>query len=207
MFGFNFFLITAIIGIIWFNFAYSLYAHRIISHNHFDISATAHRVFGFMFCCLNFGSTAMFAAVHKRHHKYSGSDLDPHNPKRIGIIKAMFKLWDAKYIPDYKVLKSLLRNEILLKDHKNHFYIAIVSGVIFPFIQVIAFWLSNILLILVHSGKGVEDYINIPVLKPILWGEELHRNHHMLPKNKNHNIHNTWLELDLLYYIGNLVKL
>lgn len=206
LFGPLYSIITLTIGIIWFNLAYSLYTHRIVSHNHFIISDAYHKILGFMFCCLNFGSPAMFSAVHANHHIFYGTEKDPHDPKRIGQLRASLKLWDEKYTPNKKIFKKLLDHPILRWQHDTHYIIAVFSTFILPFIQVTGFWLSNILIIYAHMGELPDDSKNLHILKFLLWGEELHKNHHLDQNLKNHNTNNTLAEYDFIYYLGRKIS-
>ena len=78
---------------------------------------------------------------------------------------------------------------------------------------VTGFWLSKLVVILVHikvlgtgQNRGEDTSRNLCWLKPIMWGEELHNNHHRLPSEANHNHKKTIFQFDVLYYIGKLIE-
>lgn len=206
------YFLTILVGIAAFNLGYSLYMHRILAHNHYNFSDMQHKIFSLIACTLNFGSPAVLASVHANHHKYSGTFNDPHDPNRLGLYKTLFKLWDHKYFPNRKAFKLYLKNPIHRWFHNNHYIISLLTAIFFPFISVVAFWLSTLVILPVHSKSvgyqnfNIDDSRNVPILKFLLWGEELHNNHHKYPGLKNHNLKNNIAEFDPLYYIGSAIS-
>ena len=211
-FGLMYALLSLVAGVVVFNLAYTLYAHRILTHNHFKISHFYHSVFCTLYSALNFGSVAIYAGVHIKHHQYSDTDNDPHAPERLGLLRTITKVWDSKYKPNRKTFVRLLKNTAIKWQHKHHMTVSILSMVLFPAIIVVGFWLSSVLIIAVHTrqlgyhyrgeGKIKSGAVNIPFLKPLLWGEELHSNHHAKPNIANHNFSNTFSEFDFIYHLG-----
>jgi len=97
--------------------------------------------------------------------------------------------------------------------HTHHLAFAIISAIIAPFIIVTSFWLSKIVVVLVHIksigyklDKSSDSSRNVWWLKPLTWGEELHNNHHHYSGHANHNIQKNWKEFDILYYIGKMIE-
>lgn len=202
-FGVYYLIISTIIGIVVFNLAYSLYVHRTVCHKHYEFSINVHRVLGFLFNTLNFGSPASFASVHIKHHKYLNTEKDPHDPYRIGKIRAYLKFWDKQYTPDVKFLRNLLKDEIYKNQHRDNYKVALLSSIIVPFLPVVAFWVSNFLIVTVHP-KG--ETKNLYWLKFLLWGEELHKNHHEQPGLGNHNFDGSFREKDFINDISFLLE-
>lgn len=206
-----YFLITILLGWVINNLFHSLYMHRIFTHKHFEVAPIIHRIGLFFFTSMNLGSPPVYAAVHLKHHVNSGTEKDPHNHYSLGFLKTLLSLWDEKFIPDRKFLAMYLKDDLTKWFHKYHLTIATSSALITPFIIVTSFWLSKIVVILVHIdtlGYGVNNgndtSKNVWWLKPISWGEELHNNHHYFAGKANHNLKNNWKEFDLLYCIGKL---
>lgn len=206
------YLLTIILGIVAFNLGYSLYMHRTLAHKHYDFTVIQHTLFSLIACSLNFGSPAVLASVHYNHHKYSGTKNDPHDPNRLGIFRTLFKLWDKKYIPNKRPFKEFLADPLHHWFHLHHYTIASVATILFPFINVTAFWLSTLVILPVHSRRigyqnfNIDDSTNVPLLKPLLWGEELHNNHHKHPGMLNHNVAHSVAEFDPLYHIGSTIS-
>lgn len=208
-----YFLITVVLGWIISNLFHYLYMHRIYTHRHFEVSSFWHKIGLWFFTSMNLGSPPVYASVHLKHHTYNGQEQDPHDPNRTGIFKSLLSLWDDNFIPDRKTLSIYLKSNLSKWFHKNHLIISIFSALITPFIIVVGFWMSKIVVILVHIkniGYGINNENdtsrNVWWLKPITWGEELHNNHHRYAARSNHNISSSWKEFDLLYYIGKLIS-
>lgn len=207
-----YYALTLIIGWIANNLFHYLYIHRIFTHKHFQVSERVHRVGLFFFSLLNLGSPPVYAAVHVNHHSSSGTYKDPHNPYNIGFFRAWLSLWDENFTPNRRVLLVHLKNPTVMWYHKNHFKLAIISVLLTPFFIVVSFWMSKIVIILVHvkslgyaNENNPDTSRNVWWLKPLTWGEELHNNHHCVNK-PNHQLVNSYKEFDLLYHIGKLIS-
>lgn len=213
LFGINYFIIAILSGWIVSNLAHYLYIHRIYTHKHFHLSETKHNIFMFLFTLLNLGSPAVYAATHIMHHSCSGKKGDPHDPYQLGFVRTFLSLWDKNFTPDRKLLARYLKDTTTKRFHTYHFSIAFVSAIFTPFFVVMGFYLSKISIIFVHiptlgsrTEKDQDTSVNAWYLKPITWGEELHNNHHVNPGTSNHNFLQSFKEIDLLYYIGNILS-
>lgn len=209
VFGIWFLIIS--IGLSWIvsNLVHSLYMHRIYTHRHFYVSKNVHNLGMFLFGLLNLGSPAVYVATHIRHHAYSGTDKDPHDPYVTGFVRVLFSLWDHRFAPDRKILSRLLKDPTAGFFHRHHLTIASLSAIFTPSLVVVGFWLSKLVIMVTHirsvgqgSNKGSDTSRNVWWLKPILWGEELHNNHHNHASTANHNIAGNLKEFDPLFYIG-----
>lgn len=213
IFGGKFLLYSLIVGWITSNLVHNLYMHRIFTHRHFVIHDWVHGVLMFIFSLLNLGSAAVYAATHSKHHAFSGGEGDPHDPKSLGLVKSMCSLWDKNYTPERKILHFLLKTPRTKFYHDHHFKFAVISSIFSPILIIMSHWLSKIVIVLVHNsrfgyGNNKKDDTsrNIWWLKFIIWGEELHNNHHNYVAIANHNIKKNWKEFDLLFYIGNIIS-
>lgn len=200
------------LGWILSNLFHYLYMHRIYTHQHFKISFWMNRVGLIVFSLMNLGSPPVYAAVHMKHHAKSGSEDDPHNPYSIGFLRSILSLWNEKFSPDRRVFARLLQDPESKWFHDHHVALAWTGAILFPFIPVVAFWMSKIVVVLVHvkwlgygDVRNEDTSRNVWWLKPLTWGEELHNNHHYYASRPNHNIRGSWKEFDLLYYIGKLL--
>ena len=207
-FGLVYILISLFVSVVIFNFTYTLYAHRILTHNNFKISPFFHKVFCTLYSAMNFGSVGIYAGVHIKHHQYSDTNDDPHDWHRLGLFRTLLKVWDSKYNPNRKMFVRVMQNPAVKKQHKNHIAMSLVSLIIFPALIVVSTWMSNMLIIAVHTpwlgykNNKDSDSVNIPLLKPLFWGEELHANHHAKANKANHNFSKNLAEFDLIYYLG-----
>jgi stearoyl-CoA desaturase (delta-9 desaturase) len=194
------------------NLFHYLFMHRIYTHNHFEISRPLRLLGLAVFTMMNLGSPPVYAAVHMRHHAKSGTEQDPHNPYSLGWWRTLFSLWDENFAPDRRVLTRMLQDPDSKWFHERHITIAWISAIVLPFLIVTSFWMSKIVVILVHvkwlgyaDHDGNDTSRNVWWLKPLTWGEELHHNHHYYANRPDHNIKQNWREFDLLYYIGKLI--
>lgn len=210
--GMTYVLVSLFAGLVAFNLAYSIYSHRVLAHSHFKINSFYHKLFCTLYSAINFGSVAIGVGVHVKHHQYSDTDLDPHNPRRLGILRTMLKLWDGKYKPNRKTFVRLMKIPAVRQQHKTHVMVSFISMLFLPALIVAGFWLSNLLIVAVHIPAlgykrcKTDDSVNVPFLKPLLWGEELHSNHHVRADLANHNHAKNWIEFDLIYYLGKLIS-
>lgn len=186
-----------LLGLCVFNLAAGLYQHRAISHNHFHFSSPVQTGLGILFSMCNFGSIAVNSAIHINHHRYVDTEADPHDFKQIGYLRTVLKNWQDKHLPNRRLILKFLKEPDLKLQHNNHMKYAIVAAICFPFIPVVAFWSINLLFIVSHWGKDESSSaINIPWLLPLMWGDEMHRDHHDYPGRKKMH------QLDGLYYVG-----
>lgn len=201
-FGIWYLIISFLIGLTIFNLSAELFMHRTIAHQHFKFSKRVNEIFCILFSMCNFGSVAANSVIHIKHHEFIDTDKDPHNFRYIGVLNVIFKNWNKEYIPSSKLMLKFMRDNVLKKQHYYHMQYSFISTILFPFIPVISFWMINLLFIISHLGK--EDHysaINLRLLFPLMWGAEMHKDHHDFPaKNKMHRY-------DILYYFGNTLNI
>jgi stearoyl-CoA desaturase (Delta-9 desaturase) len=214
LFGIKYAIISLLISLTITNIVHYLYMHRIYIHKHFKVSNTVHKTCLFLFCSLNLGPPAQYAAIHINHHATSGEDNDPHDPYRLGFLKTVLSLYDSKFVGEYKTKDRYYRDPMLQYFQKNYIFIVLLSVLIMPSNIMFAHWSSKLVIGAVHLeelGYGTKYHNdtsrNVWWLKPILWGEELHNNHHVYPFRANHNVKKTWKEFDLLYHLGKLISI
>lgn len=204
---------TLLLGWVVSSLGHNLFAHRVLTHNHFKFGQRAQNIGHFLFAILNIGSIVTYCSVHLKHHKYSGKHKDPHDYKRIGVIRAILNLWDKYYIPEKTTYRRFLEDPLCKWWHDRHYTIALFSAVLIPYTIVVSFWLQKVLVIVVHmpclgskSANTKDSSVNVWWLKPIMLGEELHNNHHLYAGHANHNVNRTWKDFDPMYYIGKWIE-
>ena len=196
-FGALYAIVSLLIGLFVFNVAAELFMHRTISHKQFKFNSTTNDILLILFSMCNFGSIAANSAIHLTHHKYCDTDKDPHDFKNIGLLNVIFKNWSDAYPINKKILCVFLRDEKIRNQHNNHLKWSLISAIFFPFIPVASFWLINLLFIISHLGKFEENNsANLPILYPLMWGAEMHKDHHNdVSKKRMH-------KYDIIYAIG-----
>lgn len=193
LFGWTYIILSLLTGLLAYNLSVQLFMHRSISHGHFSFSKTVKKVLCILFSFCNFGSLAVNCAIHTEHHRHSDTEKDPHNFRNIGIWRTLMKDWDSRNLPSPKAYCFYFADETLLYQHRHNLNYAIFSSIFLPFIPVCSFWLINLLFIIAHLEGSPS---NIPILFPLMWGEEFHQDHHKYPGRKK--LHS----FDFMWFLG-----
>ena len=97
-------------------FFQTFFLHRYASHNMYKMNPFVEKIFfilSFIFQGSSFLHPAAYAVMHRRHHAYADTELDPHSPM---VIKNIFD-FNKKTLKEYRLLvKQFLNNEIRVKD-------------------------------------------------------------------------------------------
>ena len=193
-------LVLLPVSLLLFALGQGAFAHRIFTHKAMDISPRAHWIGHFIFNMCGWGSALVFGSIHKMHHRYSGTENDPHEPRYQG--KWNVFLGNYNLCTDKKFFKREYKKPHAAWFHKNYFKLAWLFIPIFGPLTAISFWLRYLLLVVVHDGEEDGDTArNKWWLWPLLLGDEMHYEHHRsATRAKLHN-------LDMVYYSGCLLKL
>jgi fatty-acid desaturase len=194
-----------ILSLLVFHLGHGVFAHRYFTHRMFIISDNAKLIGHLLFTFINWGSASTFAAIHYNHHKYSGTDKDPHEWRHIGLWNTFIGNYKLNY--DKTIFKNSLKQKYAKFFHKNYFKILVIGMPLMAPVTALAFWLRAISIILGHSDIGDtsnrrnnDTSVNAWYLYPILWGDEAHTEHHnnlRLPKLHNY---------DLIYYLSLILR-
>ena len=160
------------------------------------------------------GSAISWVAIHRKHHRFTDTEQDPHSPSFKGFF---FCQWFSMFIPvEFKYIPDLLKNSFYKFQHKCYFVIGLTYGLILYFIDpflVVAGWLApaailwnagSFIVTLAHLwGKkfsSIKDQSrNNWLLAFLVWGEGWHDNHHCQPENPRFSRH--WWQWDPGYYV------
>ena len=197
-FGIWYLICSLFLALVFFNLSSELFFHRTITHNQFNLNSKATKLFCVLFSMCNYGSIIVNSAIHINHHRFSDTKKDPHDFKNIGLLNVITKNLNKEHFPDKKLIVKFVKNQYIRNQHINHIKYSIISVFLFPFIPVSSFWLINLLFIVSHLGKndGKDNSINLPILFPLMWGAEMHKDHHLYPNKKKMH------RYDIIYYIG-----
>ena len=198
------------ISLLIYNLGYSVYAHRIYTHNQFKLSPLGHTIGHVLYLLTNSGIIAGYAAFHMQHHQYSGTDKDVHEWRENGFWRTFFGLWHPNFKMNKRILVKKMREPRTKFFTKHHYHILIPLMILFAPVVALSFYWRQFGVIFVHMSKGdgttqrknKEDTSeNVWFLKPVMWGDELHLNHHnnMARANLGDGDLRTF---DLLYYLG-----
>lgn len=235
-------LIGSVIGIYHFGltlenlflmlFGYFLYVclgivvmfHRNLTHNSYKTHPIIEKVFTFLGCMANTGSSIAWTAIHIKHHLKSDKNGDPHSPWISG-----WKVFLLKYSIDNKI-KWRMKKLITDPYHKflhRYYYIILTGYSLFLYIIggwqlmiflhwapiVIAAIMSNIVNYSGHKESWWGGYkrfnlsdhsTNNWFWAQLSWGEGFHNNHHRYPKN--YTTSQRWWEFDVSGKIIELIK-
>lgn len=177
-------------ALIVFHAGQGAFAHRIFTHNTRTISPNAHWVGHFLFNFCGWGSALVFGSIHRMHHKYNGTEMDPHEPKYVGhwnIFLGRYKL-----CTDKRFFRIAYKYPHAAWFHKNYFKIATIGLPLFAPVTAAGFWLRFLLLDVVHSddeSEGSDTSTDKWWLWPVLLGDEAHNLHHRSATlAKHHNL-------------------
>ena len=164
--------------------------------------------------------TKQWVAIHRKHHRYSDQEGDPHTPHVYGIWRVLFKgagLYhsaskDAAMITQYGVGTPDDWIERTLYTSHSRLGIALMLvidlvlfgpwGLLVWGIQMlwIPFWAAGVINGLGHwigyrNGDTKDHSRNISSIGIVIGGEELHNNHHLDPANPK--LSRRWFEFDI----------
>jgi stearoyl-CoA desaturase (delta-9 desaturase) len=164
--------------------------------------------------------TKQWVAIHRKHHRYSDVEGDPHSPQVFGIWNVLFKgaaLYheaskDKDMVNTYGVGTPddwLERNVYSAHSRLGVSILLLFSiwlwgwiGALVWLIQMlwIPFWAAGIVNGLGHyfgyrNGESKDYSKNISPFGIIIGGEELHNNHHLTPASPR--LSRRWFELDM----------
>ncbi len=212
-------------------FSQSFLAHRYASHACFTMNRFWEKTF-YVFAYITQGSTYMsprtYAIMHRMHHAYTDTALDPHSPTYSSNLFSM--MWETN-----KVYMAIFRNKTVVEERftKNlpewrsldEWGHSRTSRILWSFLYIAFYIIFSpspwfYLLIPIHILMGPihgviinwfahkHFYINFRVsntsmnLFPvdlIMLGEAYHNNHHKFASSSNFGVR--WYEIDPVYLI------
>ena len=180
--------------------------------------------------------TKQWVAIHRKHHRYSDKDGDPHSPHVFGIKTVLFKgalLYheaskDKDMVNTYGVgTPSDWMEHNVYTPHSRlgisilfllNFWLFGWIGALIWGIQMIwiPLWAAGVINGVGHywgykNGQTLDHSCNIAPWGIIIGGEELHNNHHLDPANSK--LSKRWFEFDIgwmwikIFSYANLIKI
>ena len=164
--------------------------------------------------------TRQWVAVHRKHHRYSDAEGDPHSPHVFGIDRVFFTgvtlysraVKDADMVTQYGVGTPDDWIERNIYTPYNFFGVGLMLvldtvlfgawGPVIWLVQMawIPFWAAGVINGLAHwwgyrNGQTRDHSRNIVPWGIVIGGEELHNNHHLAPASAR--LSKTWWEFDI----------
>jgi fatty-acid desaturase len=183
--------------------------HRYLSHRSFETGRNR-KIFLLLTNLLTGQGSILYAvAIHRRHHKHSDTDLDPHNSKDGYFKNFFFTLNNFDYFVRKRISLplDLVKDPIVLFFHKNYnsIWMSIILVSLIVDYRICLFLLTSVGLTTLHTnlvrtflshGKGKFFYRNYDTpdfstntrLQWLSLSESLHNNHHKYPTLYNHAI-------------------
>lgn len=159
--------------------------HRYYGHKSFVMANWKKKILTSLTHTMTVGSVLGWSGHHRWHHKHSDTEHDIHSPTMNGIKHILFGVWDVN-VPR-SMVKDLLKDEALIKWHKNYFrwHIVVILSLIIisPWALVYIYAIPNLLTLL--SGYIIAivphlsgDVKNSVITEVLTLGEGGHKNHH-----------------------------
>ena len=209
----------------------TLYLHRSQAHRAVEFNPVVAHFMRFWLWLTTGMVTRQWVAIHRKHHRFSDAEGDPHSPHVYGICRVFFKgagLYhaaskDKVMVDTYGVGTPADWMELHIYQPHSRLGIGllfVLNTVIFGWwgilvwgIQMlwIPFWAAGVINGLGHwigyrNGTTKDHSRNISPWGIVIGGEELHNNHHLDPASAR--LSKNWFEFDIgWFYIRVLTAL
>lgn len=198
----------------------TLYLHRGQAHRGLEFHPVLSHFMRFWLWLTTGMVTKQWVAVHRKHHRFTEVEGDPHSPHIYGIWKVLFKgafLYnDAS--KNYAMVEAYgvgtpddwMEKNVYTKHSKLGFILLLIFntlvfhgwGIVIWLIQMawIPFWAAGVINGVGHwfgyrNGQTKDQSRNIFPWGIIIGGEECHNNHHLDPSNPK--LSKEWFEFDI----------
>ena len=202
--------------------AVTLFLHRSQAHRSVQFHPAVAHFFRFWLWLTTGMVTKQWVAVHRKHHRFSDQEGDPHSPHVYGIKRVFFKgavLYheaskDKDMVDSYGVGTPADWMELHVYTPHSRLGIGILllfNVIVFGWIGAliwgiqmlwIPFWAAGVINGVAHwwgyrNGHTTDQSRNISPWGMIIGGEELHNNHHLDPASAR--LSRRWWEFDIGY--------
>lgn len=191
------FIAGIFLGWILSGLAVSALYHRKISHRAFEYKNKFWEYVCYLLIIMSGQGTPLgWAIIHRTHHAKTDTAEDPQSPRSVGKFRTLISWYNVDNV-NPKLVIDVLRDKKLmfLHNHYNKLFL-VYSLILFSIdplwvlyfaglsVTVCAFFLG----IVNTWGHSDQNHINNTYAKNIsflglLWGEEVHKNHHINPRN------------------------
>ena len=207
----------------------TLYLHRGQAHRAVTFHPVITHFMRFWLWITTSMSTKQWVAIHRKHHRFTEQEGDPHSPHVSGILTVFFKgagLYhsaskDSTMVAQYGVgtPADWVEENIYTKYNKLGILIMLIVnlclfgawGLLVWGIQMIwiPFWAAGVINGLGHwwgyrNGETKDQSKNIMPWGIIIGGECLHNNHHLEPANPR--LSRRWFEFDIGWMYITILK-
>ncbi len=159
--------------------------HRCISHKQIKLHPILETIIIYLGTMASACSPLSWAGVHRMHHAYADTELDPHSPKYKKWYEVLFSAYKVKHIPR-KFVKDLYNNPRVMFFHKNKLYVFVITYIVAFYINPIflahlllllptSFMFYGLLNLVAHDDDGAANKWWINLFAPL---EGNHSDHH-----------------------------
>jgi len=198
----------------------TLFLHRAQAHRGVTFHPAVSHFMRFWLWMTTGMVTKQWVAIHRKHHRYSDQEGDPHTPHVYGIWRVLFKgafLYhdaskDKDMVNSYGVgtPDDWIENNVYTKHSKlGVSLMMIINILLFGWVGLliwgiqmiwIPFWAAGVVNGIGHwvgyrNGTTKDQSRNISPWGIIIGGEELHNNHHLNPASPK--LSRRWFEFDI----------
>ena len=203
--------------------AVTIFLHRSQAHKAVELHPVIAHFFRFWLWLTTGMVTKQWVAIHRKHHRYSDVEGDPHTPHVYGIWHVLFKgagLYhssskDKEMIEQYGVgtPNDWIEQNLYASHSRLGILLMLVIDCLFfgPWglivwgIQMIwiPFWAAGVINGVAHwigyrNGTTKDHSRNISPWGILIGGEELHNNHHLAPASPK--LSRQWYEFDIGWF-------
>ena len=198
----------------------TVYLHRGITHKGLTFDSKLSHFMRFWLWLTTGMVTKAWVAVHRKHHRFTDKEGDPHSPHQVPLLTVLFLGWmlymaentnkqlGKQYAPD--VQEDWIEKNIYTKYNWVGIIIMLIIDVLlFGWIGLtiwsiqmiwIPFWAAGVINGIGHyygykNGDSGDSSRNIVPWGTIVGGEELHNNHHDTPASPK--LSRKWFEFDI----------
>jgi stearoyl-CoA desaturase (delta-9 desaturase) len=202
----------------------TLFLHRGQAHRSVAFHLVLEHFFRFWLWLTTGMVTRQWVAIHRKHHRYSDQEGDPHSPVVYGVWRVLFRgalLYhaaskDTAMITQYgqgtptdwvetNVYSRYSRLGIMIMLLINIWLFGPVVGFLVWGVQMlwIPFWAAGVINGIAHyvgyrNGTTRDNSRNIMPWAVVVGGEELHHNHHLDPASAR--LSRRWFEFDIGWF-------
>ena len=198
----------------------TLFLHRAQAHKGIIFHSVLSHFMRFWLWLTTGMVTKQWVAIHRKHHRYSDVDGDPHSPHVFGLGNVLFKgafLYhtaskDKTMVEQYGVgtPDDWIEKNVYTRHSRLGITLLFLFNVcVFGWVGIllwgvqmawIPFWAAGVVNGIGHwagyrNGDSKDRSRNISPWGIVIGGEELHNNHHLDPANPR--LSRRWFELDL----------
>jgi stearoyl-CoA desaturase (delta-9 desaturase) len=200
----------------------TLFLHRGQAHRSIEFNPILSHFMRFWLWLTTGMVTKQWVAIHRKHHRFSDNEGDPHTPHVFGIYNVLFKgalLYhtaskDKEMVKQYGVgtPDDWMEQNVYSKHSRlGIMLLLLVNVILFGWIGIliwgiqmiwIPFWAAGVVNGIGHwlgyrNGVTKDQSHNFSPWGIIIGGEELHNNHHLEPANPK--LSRRWFEFDIGY--------